>query len=114
MPWWQQSQKSMSKIGGGGGGPAAPAGGAGAAAGDVAVQKVFHNLAPTKHSFHHGGHGALGRMHTIKEDINKKADRFIQMTKARWFSQGKSFRQSPAAGPPAPATTTGRDGRHLV
>ncbi|KAF0923195.1 hypothetical protein E2562_003406 [Oryza meyeriana var. granulata] len=105
MYWWQ-SQKSISKRGAGPAAPAAAATGVGGgAAGEVAVQKVHHNLAP-KPSFHHGA-GKLNKLESIKEDINKKADRFIQMTKARLFNQSKSFRQPPAAPPPA-----GRDG-HL-
>uniref|UniRef100_A0A0E0DLS5 Uncharacterized protein n=1 Tax=Oryza meridionalis TaxID=40149 RepID=A0A0E0DLS5_9ORYZ len=77
MSWWQ-SQKSIRKGGGGGAGTAAPATAAAAGgiggAGEVAVQKVYHNLAP-KPTFR--------KIDSIKEDINKKADRFIKMTRAR-------------------------------
>uniref|UniRef100_A0A0E0KYB6 Uncharacterized protein n=1 Tax=Oryza punctata TaxID=4537 RepID=A0A0E0KYB6_ORYPU len=106
MSWWQ-SQKSIRK---GGGGPAAPATattGIGGSAGEVAVQKVYHNLVP-KTTFNHGA-GKLRKIDSIKEDINKKADRFIKMTKERLFKQTKSFRQP--AGSPAAAAVAGRDGK---
>lgn len=105
MSWWQ-SQKIIRKGGAGGGGStaapataAAAAGLGGGGAGEVAVQKVYHNLAP-KPTFR--------KIDSIKEDINKKADRFIKMTRARLFNQTKSFRQ-PAGSPPA--TAAGRDGK---
>uniref|UniRef100_A0A0D9ZU14 Uncharacterized protein n=1 Tax=Oryza glumipatula TaxID=40148 RepID=A0A0D9ZU14_9ORYZ len=99
MSWWQ-SQKSIRKGGGGTAAPAtaAAAGGIGGG-GEVAVQKVYHNLAP-KPTFR--------KIDSIKEDINKKADRFIKMTRARLFNQTRSFRQ-PAGSPPA--TAAGRDGK---
>uniref|UniRef100_A0A0D9WCL8 Uncharacterized protein n=1 Tax=Leersia perrieri TaxID=77586 RepID=A0A0D9WCL8_9ORYZ len=97
MLWWSSQQKRSS----GGHAPAAAtaiAGGAGAGD-DVPVQKV-PNLAP-KVTFHGAGPGKIKKLESIKEDINKRADRFIQRTKAK-FNQSKSFQH--------PSAATGRGG----